>query len=391
MMIRIAVAVLLILLFTGLILVLSRSDSAEEGDPSISNAAPPDTSSETGASSGSDPGGTIKTAPDRSGGEGTGSSAFPLVLTHSAQCETCHPEVYAEWKASWHAKAWTDPFVRAKDQSDNFKKKDCIPCHAPRPVFERGIRPGERVVERASNREDGVDCFSCHKLPRSGFAATRKVEGPCGPVYHPDLETVAVCAPCHNQHNTVDEWVASPERLKKSGCNDCHMPEKERPGRDGGSPKSGRDHTFPGGHDPEYLKTAFTLVHSLSSETGSPRLIVRLQNDACAHNLPADSRHRALDLILTYFDEGGVPLQALDGKRDYGQEAGTYRLRFRNPYRSEYGMKNTQIPAGEEAVLETEVPEGVDRARIEVIYKLTPFMRDDEGFNLRRIDLTIER
>ena len=109
--------------------------------------------------------------------------AVPVRAERSSDCQKCHPAVYEEWKRSMHANAWLDPFVRTKDQADNFKKKDCIPCHAPRPIFERGFREGERVVERASNREDGVDCISCHKLPDGGFASARPgVKGPCNPV-----------------------------------------------------------------------------------------------------------------------------------------------------------------------------------------------------------------
>lgn len=320
---------------------------------------------------------------------GTGSPPEepPRNLSKSGSCRECHPEVYAEWERSWHAQAWIDPFVR--EQSENFKNKDCIPCHAPRPVFERGIRPGERVVERASNRSVGIDCLSCHKLPEGGFAAAgRDPEGPCGPVYRPELASVALCAPCHNQHDTVNEWLDSPPHLKGESCNDCHMPIVERKGRDGGPPRQGRDHSSPGGHSVPLLKRAYSLSHELKEENGARHLVVRIVNDKTAHNLPADSRHRALDLILTFYRPGGLPYDAMDGEREYGQEPGTYRKRFRNPYRSEQ-KESTQIRSGEEAVLDVPVPDKAQRAIIHVIYKLTPFQLDEEGVSLDRREITL--
>ncbi|MHC4945815.1 MAG: cytochrome c3 family protein [Planctomycetota bacterium] len=307
----------------------------------------------------------------------------PRTFSRSQECEECHPEVFAEWKASWHYQAWLDPFVREKQMADNFKKKDCIPCHAPRPIFERGIRPGERVIERASNREDGVDCLSCHKLPEGRFAAsTRDAQGPCEPVYHPLLTDTALCAPCHNQHNTVDEWMVSPPELMGEDCNWCHMPEKERKRADGKGTRIGRDHTFPGGHFREILLESFSLDHEITEEGEEKTLLVRIKNDKCGHNLPADSRHRALDLIVTFYKKGGLPFPWEGPPREVGQEPGTFRMRFRNPYRSETDKTNTQIPAGEERILEAPVPPGAQRALIQVIYKLRPFMSDADGEEL---------
>ena len=45
-------------------------------------------------------------------------------------CGKCHREIYEEWKTSYHAKAYEDPFFRA------YWKKDgeiwiCLNCHTP--------------------------------------------------------------------------------------------------------------------------------------------------------------------------------------------------------------------------------------------------------------------
>ena len=68
---------------------------------------------------------------------GSEANAGPQTWTSSRQCMSCHEEVFAEWQDSWHARSWTDPDVRAPSQSNNFQNKDCIDCHAPRPLQSR--------------------------------------------------------------------------------------------------------------------------------------------------------------------------------------------------------------------------------------------------------------
>ena len=82
-----------------------------------------------------------------------GRPAQAASFTSSAECAACHAEVYGEWQASWHSRAWTDPDVLAL--SNDFANSDCIDCHAPRPVFETGV--GQRVLPRSSRRAEGVD------------------------------------------------------------------------------------------------------------------------------------------------------------------------------------------------------------------------------------------
>src|SRR6185436_1610539 len=49
-----------------------------------------------------------------------------VALGGPATCLPCHAQVVDEWKASMHAVAFTDPQVRAPDQSDNFSKQECL-------------------------------------------------------------------------------------------------------------------------------------------------------------------------------------------------------------------------------------------------------------------------
>lgn len=329
----------------------------------------------------------------RGGGGGEAVAAgTPLDLTTSDTCRACHQDVWDEWAGSWHAQSFTDPLVLAKEQSNNFRDEKCIPCHAPAPVFETGLGK-ERVLERVTQRELGVDCLACHRAHGSVVGPATLSAGAaraaCAPVATEALGSPALCAPCHNQHNTVDEWEASSYPKGGVTCLDCHMQSVDRIGADG-AVRRGRSHRFPGGHDLETLQKASTLEHAIRvADDGTSRLVVTLTNSGAGHNFPADARHRALDLVVTLLQHDGVAVPPRDSGRGYGRERGTARRRFRNPYREEterltnlerYGRENTQIIAGETITFEVPFdPTVVDRARIELIYKLTPIQLDDEG------------
>ena len=321
-------------------------------------------------------------------------------LTTSASCRECHEDVWQEWESSFHGQSFTDPLVLAKEQSNNFRDLSCIPCHAPSPVLEHGIGKNARVVERVANREYGVDCLACHKRGHqiAGRRTLTADVAPCQPIANPALVSTNLCAPCHNQHETVNEWEASSFPAQNIGCLDCHMAPVERIGADG-KKRMGRSHVFPGGHDPDYLRSALDVEYEVTGDDPDAQtLTVTVINSGAGHNYPTDARHRALDLIVTLIRPDGLEVPARETLPP-GQTRGTQRRRFRNPYRTEtlrltnkerYGRENTQIPAeGRESM---EVPfsaNDVREARIEVIYKLTPLVEDEDGARLydRRITL----
>jgi len=296
-------------------------------------------------------------------------------LAGPTSCLPCHSDVVEEWRQSMHAAAFTDPQVRAPGQADNFRKQECIPCHAPRPLFEHGIAEGSRTLARVERRADGVDCLSCHGVG-DGVAATRAgLTGACRPVFRAELATHQQCYSCHNQHNTHDEWIVSPAAAGNQDCQSCHMPRVTRAAPEVGAPRAGRSHRFLGGRDKAYMLDGLSLEHSIDRDAGE--LVVRLTNVFAGHNLPTDSRNRALDLVVTLFDiRGRAVAPPADEERDPGSERGTARRRFRNPYRSS-GKPNTQLPAGETAVLRVPLNAEATRARIELVYKLEPWVADD--------------
>ncbi|MCA9320503.1 MAG: hypothetical protein KDB53_07200 [Planctomycetes bacterium] len=374
-----------------------------------------------------------------------------LELVSSDQCQECHPAVYEEWKRSHHEFAWRNPEPRRKELSDNFKNQDCIPCHAPRPMIEVGY--GKRPLERETRRDDGVNCFTCHRFQNVNAGANPLTpaakDAPCNPVQWQPVADMAHCAPCHDQHKVKQDWMRSryfPEGTERQDCNDCHMPVRPGPGTVGGPRATHRDHSFPAAHDPAMLKTSATLRAVLLSRsedlataarelTGRPRLrvqrdeatravrlvLVELKNTGVGHNFPADERHRAVDLELRHDPLNGRPADEL-------------RLaRFRNPYRHEFeignefedrafetleysvtlaGMelpmrqmrllpefnpdreifypKSTQLHAGESRLVWFAVPDAIDGAlRLRVYYKLNPFVSNDDAVVCNEIRLDL--
>jgi hypothetical protein len=287
------------------------------------------------------------------------SAAVPLDRGSSV-CRPCHPEVFAEWEESYHSKAFTDPEPRKL--SDDFRNKDCLPCHAPQPVFETGI--GNRTLARLVFLEEGVDCIACHRM-HDGVAASRAgVVAPCNPVHEPALASVDHCAVCHDQHNTVGEWRATIFAEQGMDCIACHMAPKERR-RPDGSVRQGRDHRSLAAHDPELLATVADVV--CEPEAGDVR--VSITNRRAGHNFPTDERHRAVDLVTTFADASGEPVAER-------------RERFRNPYRDEIGLVDTQIRWNETRSFLYERPAGAARVRVRLYYKLTPITPDEDAYLL---------
>ncbi len=301
-------------------------------------------------------------------------------------CLPCHQAVYDEWAASTHAIAFTDPQVRAPGQADNFRKTECLPCHAPAPLFDQGVREGERVVARIERRADGVDCIACHKTPEGMAAARPGLTGACTPVFREEVSTHFMCAACHDQHLTHQEWLASPAFERGDDCMSCHMERVERSHTEVGGPRVGRSHRFLGGRDKDFALPGIDLSHRIDEADGT--LVATIRNAFEGHHLLTDSRNRALDLVVTLYDGRGRPIpMAADAEIVDEQTEGTARLRFRNPYRSS-GKTSTQIPAGESR--ELAVPIGAARrARIALHYKLEPFIPDGEAHWSHTVDVDL--
>ncbi|HEX6885163.1 MAG TPA: multiheme c-type cytochrome [Planctomycetota bacterium] len=278
----------------------------------------------------------------------------PVAFQSSTECRACHAEVYGEWESSWHARSWTDPDVRAL--SNDFANTDCIDCHAQRPVFETGLE--ERVLPRAARRVEGVDCIACHALagPDAGRVAgtLERDDVACRPRAVPELSSAQFCAPCHNQHQTVTEWLASRYAAEGIDCIDCHMPFR------GGDPNRGRDHTMHGGHSIELVRSAVAL----RARRNGAEVVVEVENVGAGHSFPTDERSRAADVFWRPLTEPRGPWRHL--------------YRFRSPYRDEVGLTSTLLVAHETRPIPLADPEAGGPIEVALFYKLSPYWQDPE-------------
>lgn len=174
-------------------------------------------------------------------------------------CGTCHAEIYAEWKASTHARAWKDDAQfqeELKKHVGGDGKNDaswmCVNCHTPfEAQLERlvvGLEGGHlgkpQYVDNpnfdARLQEEAITCATCHV--RDGV-----IVGPYGntiaphPVKKADfLVTSEICLGCHQANAKLDqvelacvfdtglEHAATEGAKTGETCQSCHMPEIER-------------------------------------------------------------------------------------------------------------------------------------------------------------------
>lgn len=296
----------------------------------------------------------------QSSGDGTASGNGPVGAARfesSAQCASCHRDVYDEWHGSHHQIAYLNPEVRAL--SEDFRNKDCQACHLPRPVSLTGY--GQRVLPRQTHPDEGVSCLSCH-LGKDGEILGRNAvpSAPCAPKASKELVSVDLCGSCHNQHNTTDQWRASHYVGLGQDCNHCHMPPVERKFSDG-TAKKGRGHAYKGAHDVETLRAAATFSVQLDGNA----VALQVQNTGAGHNFPTEERHRAVDVEVSFTDGAG---QASAWQR---------LMRFRQPYRDEPG-ENTQLPAGQTWHGRIDIPAGTRLVKARLWYRLTPLIGDDD-------------
>lgn len=279
-------------------------------------------------------------------------------FTSSEQCAACHVAAFAEWQASWHSRAWSDPDVLAL--SNDFSNTDCIDCHAPRPVFETGV--GQRVLPRSARRAEAVDCIACHMLPEGAKGTVAgTIDDPsaaCKPVSMRELAQPEFCGVCHDQHKTVQQWKETDYAKKGIGCIDCHMPFR------GGDPNQGRDHTMHGAHDLVLVNSAVQLT----AKRDGQRIVASVENVAAGHHFPTDERSRAADVFWR-------PLAAAGA----APSPWKFAYRFRSPYRHEVDLVDTLLPAHEKRDIVIEGEGAAGPVEVALFFKITPYWKNPEA------------
>lgn len=220
----------------------------------------------------------------------------PERVDANAGCVRCHPRQAAEWSASQHRTAYTDPeFQRALVRE---RPVFCRGCHAPE---ADPSRPPD--VARGSL---GVGCVSCH-VP-DGTTAVLAAPGEHAPAPHAVVRSAAfgeveACASCHEfafprtpevpMQSTVTEHRHS--RFADRSCGACHMPWV------GDGAARHRDHGFAASRDPAMLRAALEI-----STTREPpgRVRVRVGPGAVGHAVPTGDLFRRLWIEVEAGDDG---------------------------------------------------------------------------------------
>jgi hypothetical protein len=114
-------------------------------------------------------------------------------------CRTCHPEEYADWQNTVHAKAALDPAFK-EQFAKSHNQGDCLKCHTT--GFDTSS--GKFAWE-------GVTCEACHGSYKRGHPAAETMQLP--------MESGA-CRVCHEA--AFQEWEKSAHAAQKIECFDCH-------------------------------------------------------------------------------------------------------------------------------------------------------------------------
>lgn len=282
------------------------------------------------------------------GGAGTEGAAQvasqpPSLHDDIETCGSCHETIYAAWQGSRHAQSWKSETFRVA--SDNYRREECLPCHAPDMIHRTGF--AAEPLLRDGYRSDGVTCIVCHQDAASD---EWKMHGPYE-ADSPAHETVKdegyytadVCASCHGhdaEFNQYHSWKEGTYGQQEFPCQACHMTQTEALLADTETDKPLRwvgDHSFPGSHVEEFLKTAATV--KLKVDGGE--LVVEVQNQA-GHFFPGGAfRTAVVDISVDAVEVG----------------------------RLEYSYENeNQLESGETVTLRHELIDGAKEASARLTY-----------------------
>lgn len=252
-------------------------------------------------------------------------------------CGKCHREIYEEWKTSYHAKAFEDPFFRAYWRKDG-EVWICLNCHTPlenqqpeliteipRNRVEKAVKTPNPEYDAALQQE-GINCAACHVRDGMILGPYDDSVAPHPTQFDPKFRTTEICYRCHQvpkgpfQFYNVGPCGTFPEYedtyfTKQRGmiCQSCHMPEVERPMADGGPIRQGRKHLWRGGHDPDQIKRA--LAVQLSVDPPAPRpgaevtFTLALINAGAGHKLPTGDPDRYFTVEFRVLDREGRVLK----------------------------------------------------------------------------------
>lgn len=291
----------------------------------------------------------------------------------AAECSTCHPDHYAQWRGSLHAHAMVDPVFQALvavRQADFDGEEDafCTQCHSAIGVRSGDIAPGFSFDALDPITMEGVTCEACHTISavdRTWNAGhTLDATGPMrGCLDEPEESSFheteftevfrepELCGSCHdvielsglNLERPYEEWLSSPASETGQTCQDCHMPPWSGQAALGGPQREElHDHRFVGAEVPlgaaeildagelaaleedvaELMEGAASMYLEVPGEAVPGQqldVLVTVQNDIEGHHLPTGSTFvRQLWVELTVTDAAGTVLYKTGDLDDNG-------------------------------------------------------------------------
>lgn len=242
-------------------------------------------------------------------------------------CWFCHPWMTEEWKASPHAAA-TGSRAFAEGVLAAEEPEGCYACHAPQPVLATGLLAAP--LARDSDREQGVNCQSCHQ---DGAGAQVGPLASAGSPFHLSVEDASMhgsselCAVCHGARNPrydqETSYQASGYPAEGVSCQGCHMPETQGP-ISYGTRRAVRDrgrHDVTGPADAQLLAPAVRL--DVTCAAG--RADATLTSLGVGHLLPGSAGPRVA-LTLVALDAAGLEMTRETLAIGWDGEGGDSRL-----------------------------------------------------------------
>jgi hypothetical protein len=264
----------------------------------------------------------------------------------NARCEGCHAEIAAEWRASLHHRAYTDPMFQRQLAREPFAF--CRGCHAPEASPSGDGPEGLRTL--------GVGCVTCHVVGdqilavRKGDGAARDGE------HHPltrsaTLEAPAACGACHQfafpgeparqepllMQSTMDEHARGPHGNQP--CASCHLPLVP-----GGATGQHRSHAFSASRDEALVRAAVLVEEGPFTDN---TLTLRLRPGAVGHAFPTGDMLRRLLLVIDVLDAEGRSVE--HAERALGRHFGFTHTPNRAPRR--VVARDDRVGAGADPVV----------------------------------------
>lgn len=327
------------------------------------------------------------------------------VSSSPESCQSCHSEIYDQWKESFHAKATTSPAFRGMATLFNFSSgpkyaRECLNCHATDVKLSGDYEARWQAIMDDKPDTPGVTCTACHAIREVDKdshdllvpVTMKAVKTPFHNVERsPLFKKEVMCSGCHdynNSHAVGGDWERGiaccdtnrdfrKTRMAKEGvsCQTCHM----APGLDKDptawqqalSARSSfreallrlvnldrytenrpvRSHRFPGSHDPDVVKSAVDTSLSVERTEHQVTLRVALKN-LTGHSIPNGCPPRARMFLRLWLEDA-------DGFEVDSHEV-EYGFNFKDKDGFEPAMVEAAVARGFDHVLEAEKTDEVE-------------------------------